>query len=127
MADRQGSWGERLRRAAGLWVLVTCLTLPSMFAVLAEIVPGVQSYVICAGDRLITVKVGPDGEPVDAPETTFTHCVMGDVVVLTKAVAPDWTLLARSYARPFSLKLHQAPDQERLAGQRFSRGPPRRA
>lgn len=113
-------------RIACLWALLTCLTLPSVFGVLAEFMPGIQTYVICAGDRLVTIKVGPDGAPVEAPETTFTHCVLGDAVWSQAGPSPDWSALQRSYQRLFALKLRQAPDDERLASKRLSRGPPSR-
>ena len=107
--------------------VVAGLLLPRMLAVLVEIVPGMMTTVICTGDALIVVTLGPDGQPVELPEEVDTHCVMADGATSLADIAPDYRRLERHYSFGFQPKTHDTAELDRLARQATSRGPPVKA
>lgn len=107
--------------------VVAGLLLPRMSAVLIEVVPGMITTVICTGDALIVVTLGPDGQPVELPEEIDTHCVMADGATSLANVAPDYRRLERHYSFGFKSKTHDTAGLDRLARQAPSRAPPVKA
>lgn len=108
-------------------ILVVALTvgilLPRMSAVLADIIPGVTQVAICTGSEIITLTIGPDGQPIET-EIETSHCVLGDTSAMADGPDPVWVTLARSYHPLFISLIHDAADQDRLSRIAPSRAPP---
>lgn len=113
-----------LARFALVMAVVCAVLLPKVAAVALDIMPSVQSVVICVGDRLVTIRIGPDGQPVEVPEGEKTPCVMSDAVVALPSVAPPWVGMARSYAHAFVIRLNPGPENARLRAHVPPRAPP---
>ncbi|WP_308918200.1 hypothetical protein, partial [Jannaschia sp. LMIT008] len=62
-------------RALIVLAVVLGTLLPRAGAALAEVVPGVERIVICEGDRLAIVVLGPDGGRIDTDLPDLPHCV----------------------------------------------------
>lgn len=114
-----------LLRLAFVVAVASGLLLPRMTAVLAELLPGVQTMVICTGTELITLTIGPDGTPIEADDTgALPHCTLADLVEPSGPVLPAWVALHAPEAPQPAILLNQAADQDRLTRLRLSRAPP---
>ncbi len=101
------------------------LLLPRMSAVLAEVLPGVQTVVICTGYEITTLTLGPDGNPIETDAIATPHCTLGDVVETMETPTPDWVALVAPDTIHPPILLHLEADQDRLSQLRLSRAPPR--
>ncbi|MEO0831438.1 MAG: hypothetical protein AAFY03_13400 [Pseudomonadota bacterium] len=111
-------------RALILVLLASIVALPAATGLAVNLVPGLQTYVICTGDRLIRVTVGPDGTPVETPEVEVTHCITADATAPSGAKPSDWIALTRVFEQIIIPKPPVALHQPRFAVRRLSRAPP---
>ncbi len=77
---------------------------PRMTAVLAELIPGVQTMIICTGERMVTLTIGADGIPVEEAEENEHDCVIADTVSLAEVEQPFWTALSRDFDHRFAIR-----------------------
>ena len=113
-----------LSRSAFICLLMCAVVYPKISAVIMEVVPSIQTMVICTGDRLIIMRFDSNGVPIDEPETTVEHCLVADDVVAIPVVTPLWKSLARSYQHAFVVKLNVHAGMDRLLTKLPSRAPP---
>ena len=73
--------------------VVAGLLLPRMGAALAEIA-GFDAAVICRGDGLAILHLGPDGTPVETELADHGPCAMPVLVRATVSAVPVWRRLA---------------------------------
>ncbi|GFE64890.1 hypothetical protein [Litoreibacter roseus] len=110
------------------YLLISCVALgllaPKMTAALAEVIPGVQTFVICTGSEIVRVTLSADGEPIEEPVITTDHCVLGDLAAHTPDYTAHWHALARDYQFRFSVRLHPAPNGDLFAIKWPSQAPP---
>ncbi|MEL6645900.1 MAG: hypothetical protein AAFQ79_18360 [Pseudomonadota bacterium] len=106
--------------------LTTGLILPKMGGVLAGFVPGVMQVVICTGTEMVTVTLGPDGQPIETEVIEGEPCVMTAAALPADTALPLWHRLARDHRDAFSaVVLDRAPP--RLFAVKWpSQAPPRR-
>jgi hypothetical protein len=117
-------WATFLRLTLVVAV-ATGMLLPRMSAVLAELMPGVQTMVICTGTDLITLTIGPDGTPIEADDTgALPHCTLADLIDHPNQTLPAWIALHAPEAPQPAILPHLSADQDRLNGLRLSRAPP---
>ncbi|MEM7720271.1 MAG: hypothetical protein AAF222_13820 [Pseudomonadota bacterium] len=113
-----------LRSCLLLPLLLWALLLPKLSVILLEFNPNIQTVVICTGTEMVTITVGPDGEPIHVDDGEDAPCVLTEDKALSVPSDPDWVALARSYAFAFVVNtnpaLQRAP--ERLS--RDSQAPP---
>ncbi len=84
-----------------LIALVMGILAPKMTAAVAEIFPGYFSMVICTGDELITLQIGPDGIPVETPISSVDTCAAADIPILLLGIPDAWVGFARTYTTRF--------------------------
>lgn len=103
-------WRKLARRRGAIWVLLLPFVLLSSFApgTMPTWSGGGVEVVLCTGDSLTVVTIGPDGAPV---ETAHQDCVWGihmPVSLVAATVAPDAHVTAtRSCsARPLATLWH---------------------
>lgn len=82
----------RLARSALIVLTVLGLLMPRVSAAVSLVAPGTQVVVICTGDGLRTLVIGPDGKPTLAGHQT-EHCLLAPSVdapwrVVVEAPAP---------------------------------------
>lgn len=86
-------------------LLVLCVTLglvwPKASAAVISFLPGVQSYVICTGDALVTIVVDASGTPVEQAEVDTPPCLSADLAKAHATAPTFWHKLARDYAMRF--------------------------
>ncbi len=104
--------------------LIAGLLIPRMSAVIADVIPGIQTMVICTGEGLITLTIGADGQPVEAVETEPHPCVMSEVLTLAYADVPLWQRLAADYAHDFAIRENTRVFDSHLSRIAHSRAPP---
>ena len=85
-------------------LVVAGLLAPRMSAVMAELVPGVQTFVICTGDSLVTITIGADCEPIEHEETVQHPCVLADTIAQAEATASFWLAIDRDFAHRFAVQ-----------------------
>lgn len=105
-------------------LVVSGFLAPRMSAVLAELIPGVQTFVICTGDSLVTITIGPDGEPIEHSETTPHPCVLADTIVQAQMTLPLWFALGFGFAHSFAVRENTQVADHHLALIFPTRGPP---
>jgi len=107
-----------------LIVLLAGLIAPRVTAIIADVLPGVQTMVICTGEGLIILRIGPDGQPIEETEQAFNHCVLSDGTVVAQQAVPHWQMLAADYTDGFAVHENTAAEAAPLARPRLTRGPP---
>lgn len=100
------------------------IVLPKLLAFAIYFHPGIQTTVICTGQGMITVRIGPDGQPIEHSEEEHASCIICNATI---AVEMDDQLYARSsvyaaYIYP-KVKLN-TPSFAELALFPDPRGPP---
>ncbi|MHC0053851.1 hypothetical protein [Actibacterium sp. D379-3] len=117
-----------MRKSGGILLVVAlCLGLiwPKASAVVSLLLPGtVQTIVICTGDGLVTVTIGPDGAPVRTGETEEAPCTIGTAVTADAAPLSFWQALARDHALRRPLYARIARSLPPYARRRPARAPP---
>ncbi len=111
-------------RALLVVLLVFGLLAPRMSAVLAQVIPGIQTMVICTGDQMITLTIGADGVPVETVSENPHPCVMADGVTLATSDLPFWQKLAADHARSFAILESPRAVDDHLIRLSPSRAPP---
>lgn len=92
----------RLRYLLILLIILGTLA-PKVTAVLAEILPGFQTIVICTGTEMMTLRVGPDGVPIETTEAISDTCAMENVAQYDIAPLPYWVSLTHDNTQRFSV------------------------
>lgn len=94
-----------LARVLLVLCLVAGILLPRAGAILTELIPGIDRMVICTGTEMITLTIGPDGEPIQEIDSATPHCVMADGADHIASPLPYWQALTLSDA-PTPAYLH---------------------
>ena len=110
--------------AALILLILSGLLAPRMTAVLAQVIPGVQTMVICTGDELIVLTIGTDGVPIETEDSTQHPCVMGDTISVAENTLPFWAVLGRDFAHHFAIHENAQADVQHLALISPTRAPP---
>lgn len=111
------------RYAAALF-LIMVLALPRVSAVLVELIPGIDTVVICTGSEYVTITIGPDGEPLDVDESSDNRCTLSDMAGIGLRPQTFWQRLATSFDKAFSVAENQRLADLHLTFQQPSRAPP---
>ncbi|MEO1025679.1 MAG: hypothetical protein AAFX07_09005 [Pseudomonadota bacterium] len=90
-----------LKTCVLLPLLLYALLLPKVSAVLLDIHPGIQVAVICTGTEIVTVRIGPDGIPIETGQTDDAPCLAADTPPNAAQPIPAWVTLARNFKTPF--------------------------
>lgn len=107
-------------------MLVLCLgiLLPKVSAVVTLALPGLfQTIVICTGDSLQTITLGPDGSPVEMTQGDDPHCTLLADLAGQSPADGFWRVLARSHRVLLPVILRPLPDR-RHAHSMPTRAPP---
>lgn len=123
-ADKTQGWRRKSARILLLFAICVGLLLPRMSAVLVELMPGLQSMVICTGEGLVVVTLGPDGTPIEQTDTPEHRCVMSENPAVADVTIPFWQRLAGDYHNHFGIveNLTLQPNDLMIIGP--TRGPP---
>lgn len=105
-------------------VLVGAVLFPKMATVVMDMMPSFQTVVICAGDQLIVVRLGPDGTPVEVTEDDMAPCVFGDALTIAAMPEPLWVGLARDYVHVFTIQLNPTANRPHARDHIPPRAPP---
>ncbi len=111
-------------RALLVVMLVAGMLAPRMSTVLAQVIPGVQTMVICTGDALVTITMGADGVPIETADQVQHPCVMASGVTLAVAGLPFWQQLAADHAHGFAISENSRVSVDHLTRLTPTRGPP---
>jgi hypothetical protein len=111
-------------RALLVVLLVSGLLAPRMSAVLAQVIPGIQTMVICTGDELMTITIGTDGVPIETQEQTQHPCVVTEGVTLAAMDLPFWQQLAADHTHRFAVRENTRVSVDHLTRLTPKRGPP---
>ena len=114
-----------LRSWVLLPLLLAALLLPRVNAVLLEVHPGITTAVICNGSELVTLRIGPDGTPIETETTRDGPCLLTDVTPVDPRSMAGWVALARSYAFGFVEVPSPLVRHDPALLNRRSQGPPR--
>jgi len=106
-------------------LLLWALLLPKLGAILLDLHPGVEMTVICTGTSMVTLRIGPDGTPIEVDYEEDAPCVMADPSDLERVDIPDWVYLARSYQTPFHAVPNRLAQHDAGLVNRDSQAPPR--
>lgn len=114
-----------LLRTLLIATLLVGLVFPRAGAALAVLTPGVEWFVICTGDRMVTLAVDADGAPVEAELIEPAPCIAAPAPA-GDAAPEGWRRLARMV--PLTDLSGPAPPRGRdpLLDPYPPRGPPRR-
>ncbi|MEL7214181.1 MAG: hypothetical protein AAGK92_16075 [Pseudomonadota bacterium] len=86
-------------------IMVLCLTLgmiwPKASAAVVAFLPGVQSYVICTGDEMVTILVDSEGTPIEQSTSDSAPCLSADVPPVATIAPSLWRQLARDHRDRF--------------------------
>lgn len=115
---------SRILRCVTVFILVFGLVAPKAGAVVLQWLPGMQAAVICTGQGMITLVLGPDGQPVTLEDGASDICLGTKAVNGPDAPVPAWHRLARSYEIAFSSIPNQRVQTPPALRQRPSRAPP---
>ena len=66
-----------LSRTVLFLFLAGALLFPKLNALLIELHPHVRTVVICTGSELVTLKIGPSGQPIEAEAASHAPCLVG--------------------------------------------------
>ena len=117
-----------MMRAAGRTFLVLSLVMglvsPKVIGALLHVMPGVQTLVICTGDRLMRITLNAQGEPVEMTEFESDPCVIADPVAQIADTDPLWHRLARVYTPSFAVRVRNDSVTELYHAKWPSRAPP---
>ena len=56
-------------------LILASLLLPKMGAAIVDLNPRVFTAVVCTGDRMVVMRIGPDGTPVELSEVDERPCI----------------------------------------------------
>ncbi len=107
-------------------MLVLCLgiLLPKVSAAITLALPGLfRTIVICTGDSLQTITLGPDGSPVEMSQGDDQHCTLMADPADQRPADGFWQALARSHRVLLPAALPTLPDW-RHAHSMPTRAPP---
>ena len=90
-----------LKTCVLLPLLLYALLLPKVSAILLDIHPGIQVAVICTGTEIVTVRIGPDGVPIETEQAEDVPCLSADAPPKALIPTPTWVELARSFQSRF--------------------------
>lgn len=100
------------------------IVLPKLLAFAIYFHPGIQTTVICTGQGMVTVRIGPDGQPIEHSEEEHASCIMCNATISVdaddKLNAPDLDYTAYIYP---GVK-HRNPTIAELSLFPDPRGPP---
>jgi hypothetical protein len=102
-----------------VFLTILGLLLPRMSAAVATMAPGVVTLVICTGDGLRTIRIDPDGTPVEVSDHP-DHCVLSHAADTAVRVVPAPLLLPLVEDRA-----RRPGDLIRAHGYKAARPPPR--
>lgn len=105
-------------------LLLCALLLPKVAGLALELMPSVQTAVICAGDRLIVLRFDENMNPIEVEDVEDKDCVMHDVIAQSDQPIPAWRLLDPTDGQGFAVAINSDADQARLRAQLHKRGPP---
>ncbi len=109
-------------------LLVLCLTLgliwPKVSAAVVTFLPGVQSYVICTGQEMVTILVDSAGSPIEQSAGESAPCLSADVPPVTVAAPTLWRQLARDHRDHFVKRDNLSVARSVLQRPAPSRAPP---
>ncbi len=105
-------------------LLIVGLLAPRMSAAVAEIVPGMQTMVICTGQGLVTLTIGADGIPVETPQIEQHDCVLADITVVAEMAPQFWEKLAWDHRLRFAVTESEWMPGNPLRRRSPTRGPP---
>jgi hypothetical protein len=105
-------------------LLLCALLLPKVTGLALELMPSVQTAVICAGDRLIVLRFDENMNPIEVDDVEDKDCVMHDVIAQSDQPIPAWRLLDPTNEQGFSVAINSDADQARLRAPLHNRGPP---
>ncbi len=111
-------------RSGLIVLLVAGLLVPKSGAVLAQIVPGVMTMVICTGEKLVTITLNAAGEPIEIHEDEEAPCLRTDLAAPVEVPDRHWVRLALSFERSFAVKLNPRPEAALFHRKRPSQAPP---
>ena len=97
---------------------------PAHVGGLAQVLPGVQTMVICTGTEMITITIGADGEPVEIIDEDPHSCVMTKGILAEATDLPLWQQLALDHAHRFAVLENAHRRDDHLMQARPTRGPP---
>lgn len=104
--------------------VILALTLPKMSVVFLELIPGVQSAVICTGSEYVVLRTGDDGTPLEITEIEDNACLRAVENAPQDKIALFWQRLALSFQDQFVRKPHSESSRDALARLELSRAPP---
>ena len=104
--------------------LLCALLLPKVAGLAMELMPSIQTAVICAGDRLIVLRFDENMNPIEVEDVEDKDCVMHDVIAQSDQPIPAWRLLDPTDGQGFAVAINSDADQARLRAQLHKRGPP---
>ncbi|MEJ6404335.1 hypothetical protein [Yoonia sp. 2307UL14-13] len=105
-------------------LLIAGLLIPRMSAVIADVIPSIQTMVICTGEGLITLTIGPEGEPIEVVENQQHPCVMSEGVTFATVAIPFWQKLAADYFHAFAIRENTRILDDHLIRLALTRAPP---
>ena len=104
--------------------LLCAMLLPKISGLALELMPSIQTAVICAGDRLIVLRFDENMNPIEVTDVEDADCVVNDIVTASAQPIPAWQLLDPTSGQSFSIVTNPDADQARLLTQLPKRGPP---
>ena len=113
-----------LKSGVLLPLLLAAMLLPKMGAALIELKPGVRTVVLCTGSNMVTMRIGPDGHPIEVEEGDTGPCVMATSVAAAAVPLPLWIAVARSHKSEFVPVTNPLNRHDRALLNRDSQGPP---
>ncbi len=113
-----------LLRSTFVLALLAGMMLPKMSAALVTLLPNVQTVVICTGDELLTIVLGPDGTPIEIKDTETMDCTLTDTGDPTVKPVPFWVSLKIAELPQNALRINTAWARDKLASLPPQRGPP---
>ena len=104
--------------------LLCALLLPKVTGLAMELMPSIQTAVICAGDRLIVLRFDENMNPIEVADVEDKDCVMHDVIAESDQPIPAWRMLDPTVGRAFAITINSDANNARLRAQLPKRGPP---
>lgn len=82
-------------------LLIAGILVPKVSALALHLNPNIMAIVICTGTDMVTIHIGPDGQPLEVSEVEQTACVLADPKAIANRAYAQWTLAPRSYRARF--------------------------
>lgn len=106
-------------------MLSLAILLPKLGTALAMALPGgVEVIVICTGDGIQTLRLGPDGQPLSEDTTDEAPCTLGNLLVAEAQMPDHWQVLARRFDVAQALRARAVPLRAFYARRKPARAPP---